>query len=57
MSNTANHLFGRAMILHDDVEITDKNVVDVLEKVIPLHEKNRREIQYLYDYFKGKQPA
>lgn len=57
MSNTANHLFGRAMILHDDVEITDENVVDVLEKVIPLHEKNRREIQYLYDYFKGKQPV
>ena len=56
MSNTANALFGRAVIMHDYVEVTDENVVDVLEKVIPHHDKNRREIQYLYDYYRGKQP-
>lgn len=57
MSNTANNLFGRAVIMHDYVEITDENVVDVLEKVIPHHDKNRREIEYLYNYYRGKQPV
>jgi SPP1 family phage portal protein len=50
------HLFGRKKITIDEVEITDDNVLDILDKVIPVHEKNRGEIQYLWDYYRGKQP-
>ena len=50
------HLFGREVITIDEVELTDENIVDILEKVIPIHSKNRIDIQYLWDYFRGKQP-
>lgn len=51
------HLFGREVISIDEVEITDENVVEILEKVMSVHDKNRREIQYLWDYYRGKQPV
>jgi SPP1 family phage portal protein len=44
------------VITHDEVEITDKNIVAILEKVLVPHEKNRGDIQYLWDYYRGKQP-
>ena len=50
------HLFGRKMIVIDEVAITDANIVDILDKVRDDHSKNRGEIQYLWDYFRGKQP-
>ena len=50
------HLFGRKMIVIDEVAITDANIVDILDKVRVDHSKNRGEIQYLWDYFRGKQP-
>ena len=56
MAMETRHLFGREVITHDEVEITDSNVVKILEKVLPRHGKNRGEIQYLWDYYKGKQP-
>ena len=57
MSNeNARHLFGREVLTYDEVEITDKNVVEILEKVMRNHDKNRDEIQYLWDYYRGKQP-
>ena len=52
----ARHLFGRTVITNDEVEITDSNVIDILDKAMAAHVKNRGEIQYLWDYYRGKQP-
>ena len=49
-------LFGREVITIDEVEITDKNIVEILDKVMSVHTKNRGDIQYLWDYYRGKQP-
>lgn len=50
------NLFGRKVITIDEVEITDENVVEILEKVMLDHDKNRKDIDYLWDYYRGKQP-
>ena len=50
------HLFGREVLLHDEVGLTDENIVEILGKMMNSHNKNRGEIQYLWDYYKGKQP-
>ncbi len=49
-------LFGRDVITIDEVEITDKNIVDILDKVMRIHTKNRNDIEYLWNYYRGKQP-
>lgn len=49
-------LFGRKVIYTDCDEITAANVVEVLKKALTTHDVNRGEIEYLYDYYKGKQP-
>ncbi|MBE6683465.1 MAG: phage portal protein [Ruminococcaceae bacterium] len=54
--NITQTLYGRRVIYTDCDEITPKNVVSVLEKALSTHGTNRGEIQYLYDYYKGKQP-
>lgn len=48
-------LTGRRVIYTDVDEINDSNVVEVLQKAIDIHNVNSGEIQYLYDYWKGKQ--
>ena len=50
-----NGLHGRRKIYTDKQEITEANVVEVVSKALAVHAKNRAEIQYLYDYSKGKQ--
>lgn len=47
-------LCGRTKIYSDEIEVTESNVVSILDKALPVHEKNRREIQTLYDYYRGK---
>lgn len=54
MQNRA--LFGRRVIYVDVAEITPANVVDVLRKAYTIHLRNKSEIEYLYSYFKGRQP-
>lgn len=49
-------LFGRDVITIDEVGITDKNIVEILDKVMSIHTKNRNDIQYLWNYYRGKQP-
>ena len=49
-------LSGREVITIDEVEITDTNIVEILDKVMSVHTKNRNDIQYLWDYYRGKQP-
>lgn len=49
-------LYGREVIYTDFDEITSENVLKVLERAMTIHARNRADIQYLYDYYKGKQP-
>ena len=49
-------MFGRRVIKSSVGEITQDNVVDVLLKALEKHNKNRSEINYLWDYYRGKQP-
>lgn len=50
-------MFGRRMILTSKAEITKENVVDVVEQAYQTHLLNRSEIDYLWNYYKGKQPS
>lgn len=50
-----NGLHGRRKIYTDKREITAENVVEVVSKCMSIHSVNRSEIQYLYDYYRGKQ--
>jgi len=49
-------MFGRRVIKTSVKEITDENVVEVLLKALAVHALNRSEIDYLWNYYKGKQP-
>lgn len=49
-------LFGRRVIYTDETEITANNVAATVLNAMPTHVANRFEINYLYNYYKGKQP-
>lgn len=49
-------LNGRRVIYTDFDEITEENVLMALSHAMGVHNSNRAEIQYLYDYYRGKQP-
>lgn len=49
-------MFGRRVIKTSVTNITSENVTDVLLKALSIHALNRSEIEYLWDYYKGKQP-
>ena len=49
-------LHGREVIYTDVAEIDSKNVLEALDRALLVHSRNRTDIQYLYDYYKGKQP-
>ena len=49
-------MYGRRMITTDALEITDANIVDELNKAFSTHNLNRAEIEYLWNYYRGKQP-
>lgn len=53
----SKELHGRRQIFTGEKEITRSNVIDVLEKALAVHDKNRREIIYLQKYEKGIQPV
>lgn len=57
MAMTERHLFGREVLLHDEVALTDENIAEILDKMMRRHSKNRNDIQYLWDYYRGKQPV
>ena len=46
--------YGRRVIYTDATEITPENVVEEVRKAMPVHDRNRGEIQKLYDYYCGK---
>lgn len=49
-------LFGRRQIYTDVETITAENVVEVLRQALSDHAINQSEIQYLWDYYRGKTP-
>lgn len=49
-------MFGRTQIYTDVEQITAENVVDVLTKALTVHNQNSNEIEYLWDYYRGKTP-
>ena len=49
-------LFGRRQIYTDVETITAENVVEVLREALSDHRVNQGEIQYLWDYYRGKTP-
>ena len=52
----SHELHGRRQIFSSENEVTRENVINILTKALFIHEKNRREIQYLIKYNKGIQP-
>ena len=48
--------YGRQIIYTNTSDITADNLLTVLEKAYLTHLNNSADIQYLWDYYKGKQP-
>lgn len=50
--------FGRRVLTHSikKSELTGEKIKEILPQVLREHEKNAQEINYLYNYYKGKQP-
>lgn len=49
--------FGRKKIFTDVAEITRDNVLEVLRKALITHWSNKADMEYLYAYYKGRQPV
>ena len=49
-------MYGRRVITTDATALTDANIRQELEKAFNTHSLNRGEIEYLWNYFRGKQP-
>lgn len=48
--------YGRTVIYTNVEEIDQTNVLDVLTKALSTHDTNVDQMNYLYDYYKGKTP-
>lgn len=48
--------FGRIELFTDEPSITYENIIPILRKVFPLHQKNVNRIKFLDNYEKGEQP-
>ena len=49
-------MFGREMIFTDAKVITSENIIDEINDAMNVHLVNRTKIEYLWNYFRGKQP-
>lgn len=49
-------LLGRRQIYTDKAVIDRTNILEVLDDAFAIHEQNRAEMLYLFEYVKGKQP-
>ena len=49
-------MYGRRVITTDTIALTDTNIVSEINKAFDTHNLNRGEIEYLWNYFRGKQP-
>lgn len=48
-------LLGRREILTDADEINESNVIEELTNALVIHRQNRNDIQYLWNYYRGRQ--
>lgn len=57
-NNKFRQYYGRQMITADytENEMNEKTISKILTEKFAIHEKNAQEIDYLYNYYKGKQP-
>ncbi len=46
--------FGRSRI-YTELEVNEKNILEILENSLPIHEKNVQEMKMLIDYYLGNQ--
>lgn len=49
-------MYGRRIITTDATEITSANIIQELNDAYNTHISNRGEIEYLWNYYRGKQP-
>ena len=49
-------MYGRRVITTDAIALTGVNIVTELDKAFNTHNLNRGEIEYLWNYYRGKQP-
>ena len=49
-------MYGRRVITTDVTEFDDKSILKVLDEAFNTHNLNRAEIEYLWNYYRGKQP-
>ena len=49
-------MYGRRVITTDATELTNGNIVSEINKAFDTHSLNRGEIEYLWNYYRGKQP-
>lgn len=57
INQTASRVsFGREEILFCVDKADESNIVELVDKALMVHSSNQLDIQYLYDYCKGKQP-
>lgn len=56
--NKSKQLYGRMLITADykQEDLNEQIISKILTEKFALHEKNAEEINYLYNYYKGKQP-
>lgn len=47
--------YGRTKIKISESEINAENIVEILKRVLPIHMKNAKECEHLYDVYRGKQ--
>ena len=50
------NFYGRTQIFTDVDKIDEKNILQILPTIYNTHAKNKSQIDYLYNYYKGKQP-
>lgn len=56
LNNNPLNYIGRRTLYTDVKEVTDRNIKQILQSVISLHEVNRQEMTFLLEYEGGKQP-
>lgn len=57
MQGMGMRLSGRRMIYTDYAVVDESNILEVLTNAKNVHAGNRREIDYLYSYYRGVQPV
>ena len=49
-------MYGRRVITTDAIALNDGNIISEIDKAFDTHRLNRAEIEYLWNYYRGKQP-